>query len=65
MAREFLRTLHCEDDGQDVIEYAVLAAFLSIAAIALIKLVGPQAGTLFAKVKESLPEVPTTAASAK
>ncbi|MFH1277907.1 MAG: Flp family type IVb pilin [Candidatus Eisenbacteria bacterium] len=36
-----LKKFHRNDEGQDIIEYALLAAFISIAAIATIKLIGP------------------------
>lgn len=36
-----LKRFHRDDEGQDIIEYALLGAFISIAAIATIKLLGP------------------------
>jgi pilus assembly protein Flp/PilA len=40
-----------EDEGQDVIEYALLAAFVSIIAAAIIQTIGPDLTTIFTKVK--------------
>ena len=39
-----------EEDGQDIIEYALLAAFISIAAILAIKAIGPKVNTYFTNV---------------
>jgi len=43
-----------EEEGQDIIEYALLAAFISIVAIAAIKLIGPQVSTYFHNVQTAL-----------
>jgi pilus assembly protein Flp/PilA len=40
-----------EDEGQDVIEYALLAAFVSIIAATIIKSIGPDLGTIFNNVE--------------
>jgi pilus assembly protein Flp/PilA len=50
----FMRNLHRDESGQDVIEYGVLAAFISIVAIATIKLIGPQITTIFTNIKTAL-----------
>jgi len=42
------------EEGQDVVEYALLAAFISIFAIATIKLIGPLVNTIFVNVKTAL-----------
>jgi len=34
--REWLRKLHSDESGQDIIEYIVIAAVISVAGIALI-----------------------------
>ena len=44
-----------EEDGQGMIEYALLAALLSIAAIAIILALGPQISGVFSDVQTALP----------
>ena len=43
-----------DEEGQDMIEYALLAALISIVAIALILLVGPYIDNLFSDVTNAL-----------
>ena len=43
-----------DDEGQDMVEYALLAAFISIVAVAVIKLIGPLLNTLYTNVKNAL-----------
>ena len=43
-----------EDEGQDVVEYALLAAFISIFAIVVIKAIGPLINTIYTNVKDAL-----------
>jgi pilus assembly protein Flp/PilA len=40
-----------EEDGQDIIEYALLAAFISIIAIAVIITVGTDINSVYSRVK--------------
>ena len=40
-----------EDEGQDVIEYALLAAFVAIVAATIIKSIGPDLTTIFTNVE--------------
>ena len=40
-----------EEDGQDIIEYALLAAFISIIAIAVIITVGTDVNLIYSRVK--------------
>lgn len=49
-----LKKLFRDERGEDMIEYALLAAFISIAAVAMIKLIGPILVTLFTNVKNAL-----------
>ncbi len=49
-----LRNLLKQDEGQDMIEYALLAAFISIVAIATIKLIGPLVSTIYGNVQAAL-----------
>jgi pilus assembly protein Flp/PilA len=46
-----------DEDGQDMIEYALLAALISIAAIAIVILVGPYLKDLFQDVVNGLGSV--------
>jgi pilus assembly protein Flp/PilA len=43
-----------EEEGQDLIEYALLAAFIALACIAAMGLVGNGINTLFTKVNTDL-----------
>ena len=43
-----------EDEGQDMVEYALLAAFISIVAIVVIKAIGPLVNTIYTNVKDAL-----------
>ena len=52
--REMVASLGNREEGQDMIEYALLAALISIVAIALILLVGPQLDRLFQDVTNAL-----------
>jgi Flp pilus assembly pilin Flp len=40
-ARTALQQVPAAEDGQDIVEYALLAGFVSIIALAIILLVGP------------------------
>ena len=42
------------DEGQDTVEYALLAAFISIFAIVAIKAIGPLVNTIYESVKTAL-----------
>jgi pilus assembly protein Flp/PilA len=48
------RALRREEEGQDMIEYALLAALISIVAIAIIVLIGPYLKDLFQDVVNGL-----------
>ena len=48
--KKFLRN----EEGQDMIEYALLAAFISIVAAATIKLIGPLISTIYTNIKTAL-----------
>ena len=53
-AMNTLRALLREDDGQDMIEYGLLAAFISIVAIATIKLIGPLVSTMYTNIQTAV-----------
>jgi pilus assembly protein Flp/PilA len=52
--REFLHRLVSHEEGQDMVEYALLAALISIVAIAIIVLIGPILKTLFQDIINAL-----------
>ena len=53
LAKELLDQLD-EESGQGMIEYGLLVALISIAALAVIVLVGPQLTTIFGNVVNAL-----------
>jgi pilus assembly protein Flp/PilA len=52
--RDTLARLLSREEGQDMIEYALLAALISIVAIAIIVLIGPYLKDLFQDVVNAL-----------
>ncbi len=47
-----------DETGQDLIEYALLAAFISLAALAAITTLGTTITGVFTSINDSLPAVP-------
>ena len=52
--QQWLEDLFEKEEGQDMIEYALLAALISIVAIGIILLVGPYLKNLFQDVVNGL-----------
>jgi pilus assembly protein Flp/PilA len=52
--RELIAKVVSREEGQDMVEYALLAALISIVAIAIILLLGPYLQNLFQDVVNSL-----------
>ena len=52
--RELVENLVNREEGQDMVEYALLAALISIVAIAIIVLIGPYLKDLFQDVVNGL-----------
>jgi pilus assembly protein Flp/PilA len=50
----FLRNLHKEESGQDLIEYALLALLIALAAVAILPTVGSDVSKEFSKVAAQL-----------
>jgi len=48
-----------DDAGQDLIEYALLAAFIALACVAAMTLVGGGINTLFTKINSDLNDAAT------
>ncbi|PYR46149.1 MAG: Flp family type IVb pilin [Acidobacteria bacterium] len=61
--KTLLRRLIWEEQGQDLIEYALLAAFVALAATGMLILIGPQITTLYTSIHDQLTNA-VTAASA-
>lgn len=51
--RTFIRFLR-EDDGQDMVEYALLASFISIVAIVALRAIGPLVRTIYQNIQAAL-----------
>jgi Flp pilus assembly pilin Flp len=49
-----MRSLLADERGQDMVEYALLASFISIVAIVAIKLIGPLVSTIYDNVVTAL-----------
>ena len=43
-----------EEDGQDMVEYALLASFISIVAIVAIRAIGPLVRTIYENIQTAL-----------
>ena len=50
----FLKNLLRKEDGQDMVEYALLAAFISIVAIVTIRNIGPLVDAIYQNVESAL-----------
>jgi pilus assembly protein Flp/PilA len=50
----FLKNLHQEESGQDLIEYALLALLIALAAVAILPTVGTDVSKEFSKVAGQL-----------
>ena len=49
-----LKNLHKEESGQDLIEYALIAALIAVASIAAIGTIGSKVNSEFTKVSAQL-----------
>ena len=47
---ELIRRLCCEDEGQDIAEYAVMLAVILVIVVGTIRLIGTQSNTVFSNV---------------
>jgi Flp pilus assembly pilin Flp len=48
-----LRSRFRDEEGQDVIEYGLLAAFISVVAIVTIRAIGPLVNDLYVKINDA------------
>ena len=51
---KYLSHLHRQEDGQDMVEYALLAAFISIVAIAALRAIGPLVNAIYVRIQTAL-----------
>jgi len=49
-----IKVLLRDEQGQDMVEYGLLAALLSIAALATVRIIGPRIVPLFELVRDAL-----------
>jgi Flp pilus assembly pilin Flp len=54
MSMELVRRLWCEQDGQDIAEYAVMLAVILVIVVGTIRLIGSNANNVFSSVASSL-----------
>jgi pilus assembly protein Flp/PilA len=51
----YLKRLFREESGQDMVEYGLLAAFISIVAIAALQAIGPLVNAVYVAIQNALP----------
>lgn len=51
-----MKGLLVEEEGQDIIEYALLAAFIAIVAVAILVNIGPLIQDIYTEVQTALEE---------
>lgn len=49
-----LKTIFRSEDGQDLIEYGLLGAFISVSAIAILRIIGVPITAMFQSVLDAL-----------
>ena len=54
MSMEFVRRFWCEQQGQDIAEYAVMLAVILVIVVGTVKLIGSNANNVFSSVASSL-----------
>jgi len=52
--RDLLRTLWCQEEAQDIAEYAVMLAVILVLVIGTIRLIGSNATNVFSNTASSL-----------
>jgi Flp pilus assembly pilin Flp len=61
MINSILKTFWKEEDGQDMVEYSLLLAFIALAAVGLLTGIKTQISTLWATVNTNLANAATAA----
>ncbi len=51
---ELMKRLCCEDEGQDIAEYAVMLAVILVLVVGTIRLIGTKSDTVFSNVASSI-----------
>jgi len=51
---DLVRKLWCEQEGQDIAEYAVMLAVILVIVVGTVRLIGSNANTVFSNVSSSL-----------
>lgn len=51
---ELVRRLWCEDNGQDIAEYAVMLAVILVIVVGTIRLIGSNSSNVFSQVASSI-----------
>lgn len=51
---ELIKRLCCEEEGQDIAEYAVMLAVILVLVVGTIRLIGTQSNTVFSNVASSV-----------
>jgi Flp pilus assembly pilin Flp len=51
---KFLRQIWCDEQGQDVAEYAVMLAVILVIVVGTIRLIGANANNVFSSVASSI-----------
>jgi Flp pilus assembly pilin Flp len=54
MSTSVLKAFWCEEDGQDLVEYSLLLAFLALAAVTILQSTSSSLNTLWAKISNTL-----------
>ncbi|MDP9161702.1 MAG: hypothetical protein M3O09_15910 [Acidobacteriota bacterium] len=49
-----MKRLCCEDEGQDIAEYAVMLAVILVLVVGTIRLIGTKSDTVFSNVASSI-----------
>ena len=63
MMTSALKGFWCEEDGQDLVEYSLLLAFIALAAVSILNGVGGSIRSLFSGMSNALTSASTAAAS--
>lgn len=50
----FLTNVAAQEEGQDLVEYALILVFVSIAAIAALMALGPQIASIYTQIAQAL-----------
>ena len=51
---QLIRKLYCEDEGQDIAEYAVMLAVILVIVVGTIRLIGTQSNSVFSNVASAI-----------